>query len=115
MKLKELRKAHNLKLKEVATMLNIAVSTYNGYELEKTQPSFDILIKMADFFKVSVDYLIGHQSNNLLDISGYPEETKNLLHTIMKLDNFQAERVKAFIIGMQTGQQQIKQEYKNRF
>jgi len=43
----------------VANDIGINRVTYTGYETGKHDPSIDILIKLADYFKTSIDYLVG--------------------------------------------------------
>lgn len=58
-RLKQLRMQRNIRQKEIADYLGITVSAYGNYELGQRQPNFETLCKMADFFNVSVDYLLG--------------------------------------------------------
>lgn len=58
-RLKELRTARGLLQKDVAAVLGIDRTTYVKYEKGQSEPSFDILTKLADYFGVSVDYLLG--------------------------------------------------------
>jgi transcriptional regulator with XRE-family HTH domain len=60
-RLKLLRTQRGLSQGQMAEQLGFKdkVSTYRAYELEYSQPSVDLLINMADFFGVTVDYLIG--------------------------------------------------------
>ncbi len=57
--LKELRKENNLSLKELGIILGIAESTVSLYENEKREPDNKMLLKIANYFNVSVDYLLG--------------------------------------------------------
>lgn len=59
MRLKELRQEHNKTQKEVADFLNVKQNTYSQYENEKRQVPVDILMRLADYYDVSVDYLLG--------------------------------------------------------
>ncbi|MBQ7097735.1 MAG: helix-turn-helix transcriptional regulator [Clostridia bacterium] len=59
MRLKELRIQKKLNMRQVAHKLNIAYTTYFNYEKEKREPNSEMLILLADFFDVTVDYLIG--------------------------------------------------------
>lgn len=58
--LKKLRKARRLSQQNLADELEISQQSINKYETSKTEPDIFILTKMADFFDVSVDYLVGH-------------------------------------------------------
>ncbi|MBN6187748.1 helix-turn-helix transcriptional regulator [Aneurinibacillus sp. BA2021] len=58
-RLKELRQQRQLTQEETARRLNISRGTYAHYEIGKRQPDFATLQKLADFFDVSIDYLLG--------------------------------------------------------
>lgn len=44
---------------ELAAYLNVKQTTYSKYELGKINMPVDVLIKLADFYDVSLDYLVG--------------------------------------------------------
>jgi len=56
--LKTLRLSKNLTQQKVADSLGIRRDNYTHYELNKRQPNYDMLVKIADFFNVSADYLL---------------------------------------------------------
>ena len=58
-RLKVLRKEHGLKQREMAEKLGLALSSYQCYEYANRYPEFHGLIAIADFFDVSIDYLVG--------------------------------------------------------
>ena len=58
-RLKKLRIANGLNMKQVATGLNMKYTTYVGYEKNEREPNSEILIQLADFFNCSIDYLMG--------------------------------------------------------
>lgn len=64
MELKKLRKEKKLTQEDVSKVLNIARSTYNGYEQNISEPNIDTLCKLADYYDVSLDYLVGRERNN---------------------------------------------------
>lgn len=57
--LKDLRKRTGMTQKEIAHELNITDRTYGHYETGKREPSIDTLIKIAKYYNVSIDYLVG--------------------------------------------------------
>ncbi|SHH74638.1 helix-turn-helix domain-containing protein [Virgibacillus chiguensis] len=61
-RLKKLREVNNLSQQQLADKFNINRSTYARYELNQTQPDFEILKKLADFYEVTVDYILGHET-----------------------------------------------------
>ena len=54
-KLRELRESYDLSQGQVASALNIDRSTYTNYELDKTRPSLEMLVKLAHIFNVPKD------------------------------------------------------------
>nr|DAN97921.1 MAG TPA: Repressor protein CI [Caudoviricetes sp.] len=60
--LKRLRKQKGLKQKDVADFLGITVSAYGNYELDQRQADYQTLGKLADYFGVTVDYLLGRDT-----------------------------------------------------
>jgi transcriptional regulator with XRE-family HTH domain len=58
-KLKEQRVEKGLLQKDVAKHLNVIANTVSMWECGDNEPSFDTLIKIAKFFNVSTDYLLG--------------------------------------------------------
>jgi len=62
-RLKELRIQYKYTQKHVADALGISERAYQHYELNTRKPDFDGLTAIADFFNVSVDYLIGRTDN----------------------------------------------------
>ena len=65
MRLKELREEFGMKQQEIAEMLNITQMAYSYYERGLRQPDITTLVKMAEIFHVSVDYLIENENNRL--------------------------------------------------
>lgn len=62
-RLKELRLKKKLLQKDVADYLGVNRTTYVKYETGASQPDNDTLSRLADFFGVSVDYLLGRENN----------------------------------------------------
>ena len=62
-KLVELRKSRNLSQDEIATQLGMAQSTYAGYEAASRKIPMDLLVRLADYFQVSTDFLLGKAAN----------------------------------------------------
>ena len=56
--LKEIRKKKHLSQQKVAIDLNISREALSYYENGKREPSISMLIKMSEYFNVSIDYLI---------------------------------------------------------
>ena len=58
-RLKELREDKNLTQKQIAAVLNINSVTYLHYEKSQREPPLSLLADMANFYGVTVDYLLG--------------------------------------------------------
>ena len=58
-RLKELRKERSVRQEQVAVALDISMSAYCNYEQGKREPTASILVRMADYYDVSLDYLLG--------------------------------------------------------
>lgn len=63
MRLKELRKSRNISQLKLAMDLNMSQNTISRYETGERQPGIDELILLADYFSVSIDYLVGRTEN----------------------------------------------------
>ena len=62
-RLKELRLAKELTQKQLGESLGLSERGIQNYELEVRKPSYDAIIVIADYFGVSVDYLLGRTDN----------------------------------------------------
>ncbi|EJP85995.1 helix-turn-helix transcriptional regulator [Bacillus thuringiensis] len=58
-RLHTLRKERKLRQEDMANQLGIARTTYAMYEQGNREPDYNTLIKLATFFEVSIDYLLG--------------------------------------------------------
>ncbi len=58
MRLKELRESFSKTQCEIANFLHIKQNTYSQYETNQRQIPIDLLITLAKFYKVSVDYIL---------------------------------------------------------
>ena len=66
MKLKELRKAKNLTQADVCAAIGISTQVFSRYERGEHEPDYKTLCKLADFFDVTLDELLG-RSPQLFD------------------------------------------------
>ncbi len=80
--LKILRKNAHMTQQELADALWISKSTVSCYEQDTRFPSSEILVKIANVFHVSVDYLLGReQKQQILDITDLKDEDVEFLCT----------------------------------
>ena len=62
-KIRDLREDHDLKQRELAEYLNCSQRVYSNYELGQRDIPTDVLIRLSNFYNVSVDYLLGLTPN----------------------------------------------------
>ena len=77
--LRELRNNSKLTQTELANSLGLAFSTISMYERGEREPDFETLEAIADYFNVSMDFLLGNSSKNLFK--------KELEPTLLHLEN----------------------------
>lgn len=63
MRLKEIRKAKGISQLKLATDLNTNQNTISRYETGEREPGITELIRIADYFNISVDYLLERTEN----------------------------------------------------
>ncbi|MHC5278899.1 helix-turn-helix domain-containing protein [Listeria kieliensis] len=66
--LKELRKKENLTQGQLSANLGISRDTLANYEIGRREPDFETLKKIAKYFEVSTDYLLGNNGMNESDV-----------------------------------------------
>ena len=62
-RIRELRKSQNLNQTELASIIHVSQSSMSGYETGAILPDIDVLKRIADYFKVSIDYVVGNTDN----------------------------------------------------
>lgn len=66
-KIRYLRIKNNLTSRELSKVLNISESSISLYENGKRKPRIELIIKIADYFNVTTDFLLGVSGNPLAD------------------------------------------------
>lgn len=67
--LKKLRQETGVSQKQLADNIGVSQQSINKYENHNIEPDIETLIRIADFFDTSVDYLVGH--NNIRERIDY--------------------------------------------
>jgi transcriptional regulator with XRE-family HTH domain len=73
-RLRQLRKDKHLTQAQVARRIGVTPSMVSSYETDIRLPSYDVLVRIADVFGVTVDYLLCRQDKRFLDISELNDE-----------------------------------------
>ena len=61
--LRAIREDNDIKQKDIAKYLNVSQNTYSQYETGVISLTAEVLIKLADYYKVSIDYLLDRTNN----------------------------------------------------
>jgi len=98
MNLKNLRDEIGISQEEFAKKMGLKQKTYCNYENGTTEPKIELLCKMADFYGVSMDYLVGRTYN---DNIGYIEKAdKETIKLFLTLNELNKVKVASFIAGL---------------
>lgn len=84
-RVKEVRLKHNLSQQDVANILDINQSTYSKFELNKAVISIDLLNKLANYYHVSLDYLLKITDNPNIQIENEEIDKKVVGENLRKL------------------------------
>ena len=81
-RLRELRMQSGLTQLQLAQRLGITKSVISFYELSERAPSPDVLIRLANIFHVSTDYLLGLDKRETIDVTGLNKHDIALLRAL---------------------------------
>lgn len=85
--IKKLRTAKSISQVELAKHLGVTKQSVSNWENDNIQPSIDMLIRMAAFFGVSTDYMLGIENKKTIDISMLTDKQaahiKNIIDDIL--------------------------------
>lgn len=82
-KLRNLREDHDLKQADIAQLLDITKEAYSMYESGKRQIGHESLLKLAEYYQVSLDYLYGRIANPTIQ---YTKSELAILDKFRELD-----------------------------
>lgn len=80
--IKKIRKANGLTQVEFASIFNISNGTIAMWETNKRQPDYDMVVKIANYFNVSIDYLLGRAdvpNQNNIELNNKQENKVTLI------------------------------------
>ena len=89
-RLRELRQERGLKQEELGRRVGASKQSVSNWENGNILPSIDILVRLADFFGVSTDYLLGREQQRTLDTTGLTEQ--QLTHLQMLIDDMREKK-----------------------
>ena len=105
MRLKDLRTIKGVTQKEVARALNTTDDTIYSWEKGRSQPSLEMLFKLADYFDCSIDYLVGREDDFGIVQSSAPNYALTALESEMlshfrKLDVSAQHKVIGYVYAL---------------
>ncbi len=59
----QIKNEKNMKQKDIATGIGVHIRTYQYYEKGQKEPTLSVLVALADYFNVSLDYLVGRSDD----------------------------------------------------
>ena len=83
--IKKLRIAKRLNQVEFAKILCVTKQCVSNWENDNVVPSIDMLCKIADFFGVSTDYLLGRSEKRVVEVSNLTDE--QITHLVSLIDD----------------------------
>lgn len=99
--LKMLREATTISQKQLAEAIGVSQQSINKYENHNIEPDIGTLIRIADYFNTSVDYLIGHTTirHKIENVTAYElnAEESHMIDNIRKLSKKQKDCIRTVI------------------
>ncbi len=105
MKLKEIREKNRYKQQDIAKLLNMTKSGYGFYESGRSEPNIKTLIKLADFYHITIDELVGRENSNIIDKGTLDEIDLDIIDKLLKLDKDNKNRLQAYTYALWENQQ----------
>ncbi len=82
-RLKELRKRYNISQNTLSKEMNLTRATINAWEMGISFPNAQSLVMLSKYFKVSIDYLLGQDENDMVDISSLNDREKAMIYDMI--------------------------------
>ena len=95
--LKALRNEFNISQQQLADAIGVSQQSVNKYENQDVEPDIAILIKIAEYFSVSVDYLIGRIPSRTFVVSSLSKDEKTILSKYKFLNKKEKDIIKLVI------------------
>ena len=83
--IKRLRMANNITQVELAADLGVSKQCVSNWENDYIQPSIEMLIKLAEYFKVSTDYILGLDDSKHINVDGLSD--KEIAHVRLLVED----------------------------
>ena len=80
---KKLRKSRNITQKELGAKIGLSKAVVSKYENGMGYPTYDVLIRIAQYFGVTTDYLLGVASGKTVDVSRLTDSQIDTIHQLI--------------------------------
>lgn len=84
-RLKQLRKDKHMTQAQVGERIGVTASMVSSYETDIRLPSYEVIVRIADLFGVTVDYLLCRQDKRFLDISALTDQEAAVVCAMVEL------------------------------
>lgn len=120
--IRNLRLQKNIPQRDLAQIIGVSKSTMSNYERNYSTPDPDILVKLADYFNVSIDYLFDYEDSHKFELTkessnyNHPnaavlsKDEWNLLNYYNRLQDENKDYIKGQMIQLFLGQTEVKSE-----
>ena len=105
--LAKLRKEKKIKQSEMADYLKVSKPTYCHYETGRYEPDIKTLLKLADYFGCSVDYLLDHKTEADFQMLNFSPVQQKTIELMKQMDTDQSQQLfnyAAFLVGQALSQ-----------
>lgn len=99
MKIRDFRLKLGLSQREVSEKLNIPQTTLFSYETDTNEPNIQTLIKLADFYHVSLDELVGRETD-IVNLKSIDEDQSLIIKAVLRMNKEQLSYTKRFVTSM---------------
>lgn len=99
MNLREFRQKKDLSQKELSEAVGIPQTTLFGYEMGRCEANVENLIKLADYYHVTLDELVGRESDNI-NLNVLDKKESYLIRKILQMNEQELLRTTAFVMGL---------------
>lgn len=95
--LKKLRNEFKISQQQLANSIGVSQQSINKYENQDVEPDIAVIIKIADYFSVSVDYLVGRKMSPDFVVSSLTKDEKQILSKYKTLNKKEKDIIKLLI------------------
>ena len=99
MNLREFRQKKDLSQKELSEAVGIPQTTLFGYEMGRCEANVVNLIKLADYYHVTLDELVGRETENI-NLNVLDKKESYLIRKILQMNEQELLRTTAFVMGL---------------